>query len=82
MKLLVFKGLGNEDSNHFWFVVKDVYETQGVTDNHINKAVLVSTLQDRVLTCYIKYSNDNPNVRVMDIQVALNREFSRPKFEV
>ena len=35
-----------------------------------------------MLTQYIKYSEDNPNARVADIQATLNREFSRPKFEV
>jgi len=33
------------------------------------------------MTWYIKHSNDNPNVGIVDIQVSLNREFSRPKSE-
>ena len=40
---------------------------------------MVSYLQYRTLTWYIKYSNYNPNARVADILAALNREFSRPK---
>jgi len=59
--------------------VKAVWEAQGVTDDHIKKETLVSALHDRALTWYIKYSNDNLNVRVADIEAALNREFSRPK---
>ena len=54
---------------------------QGVTGDHIRKATLVSTLQDRALTWYIKYFNDNPNARVADIQTTLNREFIRPNSE-
>lgn len=78
IKLSVFKGVGNEDPNQFWFVVKVVWEAQGVIDDNIKKATLVSALQDHALTWYIKYSNDNSNAGIMDIQVVLNRE---PKSE-
>ena len=67
MKLPLFKGLGNEDLDQFWFVVKVVWEAQGVKDDHMKKATLVSALNDRALTWYIKYSNDNPNAGVEDI---------------
>ena len=82
VKLPLFKGLGNEDSDQFWFIARDVWEAQGVTDDHIKKATLVSALKDRALTWYIKYSNDNLNAGVADIQTTLNREFSRTKSEV
>ena len=42
---------------------------------------MVTDLQDHALTWYIKYSNDNPNAGVADIQTALNEECSRPKYE-
>jgi len=61
------------------FVVNAVWEAQGVIDYHMKKATLVSTLQDHALTWYIKYSNDNPNVGVVDIQTTLNIKFSMPK---
>jgi len=79
IKLPVSKGVGNEDPDQFWFVVKAIWEAQGVMDDNINKAMLVSALQDRALTWYIKHSNDNPNVGIIDIQAALDRGFSRPK---
>ena len=82
MKLPLFKGLGNEDPDQFWFIVRVIWEAQGVTDDHIEKVTLVSALQDHILTWYIKYSNDNLNARVVDIQETINSEFSRPKFEV
>lgn len=58
-----------------------MWEAQGVMDDNIKKKTLVSTLQDRALMWYIKHSNDNPNAGIANIQVALNREFSRPKSE-
>lgn len=81
VKFPLLKGLGNEDPYQFWFVVRAVWEAQGVTDDHIKKVTLVSALQDRALTWYIKYSNDNLNAGVADIQATLDREFSRPKSE-
>lgn len=57
--------------------MRAVWEAQGFIDDHIKKAILVSALQDRALSWYIKFSNDNLNARVADIQATLNREFSR-----
>lgn len=62
-------------------MVRAVWEAQGVMDDNIKKATLVSALQDRALTWYIKHSNDHPNAGIAEIQAALNREFSRPKSE-
>jgi len=81
LKLPLFKGLRNEDPDQLWFVVRDVWEAQGVTNDHIKKVTLVSVPQDRALTWYIKYSNDNLHAAVADIQKALNKEFGRPKSE-
>jgi len=81
IKLPVFKGVGNEDLNQFWFVVMAVWEEQGVIDENTRKTTLVSALQDHALMWYIKNSNDNPNIGITDIQATLNREFSRPKLE-
>ena len=81
IKLPIFRGVGNEDPDQFWFVVRAVWEAHRVTDDNIKKATLVSALQDRALTWYIKHSNDHPNVGIAEIQNALNREFSRLKSE-
>ena len=67
VKLPLFKGLGNEDLDQFWFVVRAVWEARDVTNDLINKVTLVSALEDCVLTWYIKYSNDNLNAGVADI---------------
>jgi len=69
---MVFKGVGNEDLNQLWFMVRAVWEAQGVVDDNIKKATLVSMLQDHTLTWYIKHSNDHPNARIAKIQSALN----------
>jgi len=75
----VFRRVGNEDPNQFWFMVRAVWEVQGLVDENMKNAMLVSALQDRTLTWYIKHSNDHPNKGITKIQTALNREFSRPK---
>lgn len=49
------------------------------TDDNIKKAQLVTTLQDRALTWYIKYCIDNLLASLADTQVALNKEFGKPK---
>ena len=82
VRLPLFKGLGNEDLDQFWFIVKAVWEAQGITDDHMNKATSFSALQDRTLTWDIKYSNDNPNTGSTDIRTMLNKEFVRPKSKV
>lgn len=79
IKLPVFKGVENEDPDKFWFVVKVVWEAHKATDDNITKATLVSTLQDRALTWYIKHSSDHLNARIAEIQDVLSKEFSRPK---
>jgi len=53
-------------------MISVAWEAQGVIDDNIKKETLVSTLQDRMLTWYIKYPNDNPNAGVADIQIAKN----------
>jgi len=62
-------------------VVKAVWEAQGVTDDVIKKDMLVSALQDRALTWYIKHPSDNPNVGIKEVQATLTKEFSRSKSE-
>lgn len=78
IKLPVFRGVGNEYLDHFWFVVRPLWEAQGFMDENIEKATLVSALQGHALTWYIKHPNDHLNAGIAKIQNALNREFSRP----
>lgn len=79
VKKIVFKGSGTEDLDQFWFVANAVWEYQGIVDDQMKKETLLTSLQERVLTCYIKYYTDNPMATLVDIQTALNNEFSRTK---
>ena len=62
--------------------MKVVWEAQGVIDDHMKTETLVSALQYHALTWYIKYCTDNMIFVLVDIQIALNKEFSRTKSEV
>lgn len=44
VKFPVFKGVGNENPDQFWFIVKVVWEVHGVMDENIKKATSVSAL--------------------------------------
>lgn len=50
----MFKGVGNEDPDQFWFDMKAVWEAQGIMDDEMKKETLVSALQDCTITWYIK----------------------------
>jgi len=75
VKLLIFKGVGNEEPGRFWFVIKSLWDAQGIIDDNFKKATLVCALQDHTLTWYMKYSSDHPNEGIAVIQEALNKEF-------
>jgi len=81
IKLPIFKGVGVEEPGRFWFVIRSVWDTQGIVDENIKKATLGSALHDRLLTWYIKYSTDHLNEGIATIQDALNKEFGQPKSE-
>lgn len=44
IKKLVFIGVGNEDPDQFWFMVRAIWESQGVMDDNIKIDTLVSAL--------------------------------------
>lgn len=50
----LLKALGKEDIDQLLFIVRVVWEAKIVTNDHIKKETLVSALQDRALTWYIK----------------------------
>lgn len=54
-------------------MIKAIWEAQGVTNDNIKKTMLVSAVQDHMLTWNIKHSNENPNVGIDDIQATLNK---------
>ena len=62
-------------------MIRSIWDAQGITNENIKKATLVSALQDHALTWYIKYSTDHPNEGIAAIQDVLNKEFGLPKSE-
>lgn len=73
--------MGNEDLDQFWFLMKAMWKTKNITDDHMKKVQLVTAIQDHALTRHIKYYIDNPVALLADTQTVLNKEFERPKFE-
>ena len=59
-----------------------MWEAQGIIDDQMKKATLVTALQECRLMCYIKYCTDNLKDVLVDIQTALNKEFNKPMSEV
>lgn len=72
MKLPVFKGVGTEDLEQFWFVADTVWMAQQITNDNMKKAQLVTTLQDRELSWYIKLCTYKPTATMLETQQALN----------
>lgn len=81
IQLPVLKGAGNEDLKKFWFLLNSIWNTQQIMDDNIKKAILVSTLQDWVLTWHMNYWGINPTARIADIHTELRKEFNQPKSE-
>ena len=73
IKLHVFRGVGSEDLDQFWFIVRVVWEAHRVMDDNIKKATLVSALQDCALTRYIKKSGNHLNVGIAKIWDTLKK---------
>ena len=81
MNMLIFKGIGSDDPEYLWFVTNVVWIAQQITDDNIKKDQLVTTLQDRALTWYIKYCANNPHASLAETQTTFNKEFGKPKSE-
>lgn len=79
MKMPIFKGLSTKDPEQFWFVADVVWKSQNITNDDLKKAQLVTTLQDRVLRWYIKYSMTHAIATLKDTKDALNNEFNKRK---
>ena len=73
IKLSIFKGIGSEDTNQFQFVVNVVCTGQQIIDDNINKVHLVTALEDRALTWYIKYCVDHPLAMLANTKDALKK---------
>jgi len=79
MKMPIFKGVGIENPNQFWFVVDVVWMSQQIMDDNLKKVQWVITLQDKALSWYIKYSTTHQMASLKDTNNALCNEFRKPK---
>lgn len=75
----VFKGHGSEDPEQVWLVAKAIWKAQKINDLDMKKDQLVKTLQDKALSCYIRYNTTNPATLLVDTNKELNAEFKKPK---
>lgn len=77
----IFKGKGPKDLDQFWFVAKVVWKAQQIDDNDMKKEQLITTLQDRALSWYIKNNMVNPVASLVATKNTLNVEFKKPKLQ-
>ena len=80
MKLLIFKGSGLEDPEKHWFLCEVVWSVKQVIDDDIKMAQLTTTLRDRVLNGFMKYSNGKVKT-LPEVKATLIVEFKKPKSE-
>ena len=64
MKLPTFKGTGAEDPKQHWFLCEVIWTIKQIQDDNTKLVQLATTLRDRALTWYMKYtSNTGQNAR-------------------
>ena len=80
MKLPVFKGTRLKDPEQHWFLCEAVWNVKQVIDIDIQMAHLTTTIRDRVLNQFMKYSNGQ-NRTLAQVKVALIAEFKKLKSE-
>ena len=64
MKLPTFKGTGAEDPKQHWFLCEAMWTIKGIQDDDIKLVQLVTTLRERALTWYMKYTSVIPKTLV------------------
>ena len=64
MKLPTFKGTGAEDPEQHWFLCEAMWTIKAIHDDNIKLVQLVTTLRERALTWYMKYTSAIPGTLV------------------
>ena len=59
IKLPIFKGLGSEDPDQFWFLAYAIWTIRQITSVDVKNVQLITSLRERVITWYMKYSMTN-----------------------
>jgi hypothetical protein len=57
MRLPIFRGYGSEDPDQHWFLCEVVWSIKQVTDEVVKRTQFSTTLRDRALNWYMKFSS-------------------------
>ena len=79
MKLPIFKETGAEDPDQHWFLCEAMWTIKTINDDNLKLVQLVTTLRDRALTWYIKYTTVPRTLS--QVKTTMIKEFKRPKSE-
>ena len=80
IKLPIFKGMGSDDQEQFWFLCEAVWNAKSITDLDMRTAQLITSFRDRALTWFMKFSSTQHS-SLDEIKAALIKEFKKPKSE-
>ena len=80
IKFPIFKGMGSEYPEQFWFLCEVVWNAKNITDLDVRTMQLITSFQDRALTWFMKFSSTQ-NPTLDEIKAALTKEFKKPKSE-
>jgi hypothetical protein len=75
MRLPIFRGYGSEDPYQHWFLCKSFWSIKQVTDEVVKRIWFSTTLRDRALNWYMKFSSGPGQHKPLNgINTALNQE--------
>ena len=57
IKLPIFKGMGSEDPEQFWFLCEAVWNAKKIADPDVRATQLITSFRDRDLTWFMKFSS-------------------------
>ena len=83
MKLPIFKGTGAEDPEQHWFLCEAVWTIKAINDDNSKLVQLVTTLRERALTWYMKYTSAVTTAvprTLVQVRTAMIKEFKKPIF--
>jgi hypothetical protein len=80
IRLPIFRGDGSEYPDQHWFLCEAVWSTKKVTDEAVERAQFSTTLRDRALSWYMKFSSGSAQPKPLnEIKTVLSEEFNKPK---
>ena len=78
MKLPTFRGTRGEDLEQHWFLCEVVWTIKQINDDNVKLVQLATTLRERALTWYMKYTSAQ-NRTPVEVRTAMIKEFKKPK---